>query len=476
MPRHHPNESTAGRKGEFAAFFDGLEALRARVEDPHARRNKIVVDFDELRDDLPRYISKFELFRPLLWAFFQGLVRSKEWQSAEMLLSVLVEALPFAVDRDRTHLTGASRFVAAGALELRGTEAAGVPNRLVLHTLARLLYSMFSEDEPVTGAEVGRDAAAAERAAWTALTREIVRTFAIEKDRLLLGYAQRVFREILLGAGGHPGRQHTISTLWTELVDEAFARVAPGRRAPGIDSLLSGLVRLLSGSDGLPLPEVQLLVDGICALPRCKRWWASYVEQQAVTGAAAALPEGMVELALASLRTAAAGESAQNEERRILALAAVCSLDDRAYFEELLGAKDAPIRRAAVRGLGVLLERLRSAPEGPDGAVDLIATHLIDALQDADAKVVRAAVVQLGACSVASALSPLLAQYRLTPDSKRMLRADILEAIARIAATRPETVRAQRAYFAEEHGRYQAQARGRQLDRILTALDALRRG
>ena len=452
-----------------------MEALRARVEDPHARRDKLVVDFADLRDNLPRHISKFELFRPLLWSFFQGLLRAQEWQSAEMLLSVLVGALPAAVDRDPSRLAAACRFVASGAVELQGTGANGVANRLVIHALARLRARMLDAEASGDPADEG-SAAAAERSAYIALMREVIDTFPIEKDRLLSGYAHRAFQEILLDAAGHPSRQHTACTLWTALMDRVLSRVTPGRRAPGIDHLLGRLHRLLSDPERAQMPEVRLLIDAAGALPRFKQWWASFVEQRTDSSTSAfSLPPELLAMALGALRTPAPDETPQQAERRLLALAAIGTLDDLPAYEVLLDSRSYRHRRAALRGMGLLRSRLSK-----DGARDPrfgeIVTRFVDALDDSDERVVRAAVAELGGSASPNAFQPLLEHYRLTPQSNRLLSADILDAIVGISAAAPREIREERVFFLSERERYLTQARGRQRDRILAALEALGRG
>lgn len=506
-------EPGSRRGGEFAAFFDGLEALRARVEDPLARRKRLDVDFAGLREGVTRHISRFEIFRPLLWAFFQGLLRSGEQLLAEMLLTVLIGSLPAAARRGAAGLDAACRFVANGALELHSAGAPGVANRVVLHGLARLRAALADPaaaaadtagapdeaapvpaaapaaspppvlgppsgevpieplSDPALAAETPATAILLARRAWPALLHQVFATLPVERDRVLLGYVRRVLEEGTRAGADQPDLQPVLADLWARVLDRALGGVTPGTRSPALDHLLVRLARLLDGPGAPPPAATRALLERICALQRFTAWWAGWVERQASAATATEeLPPSLRGVGLLALRTAAEGEQPAAAARRLRALATVCG---PAQIPDLVAplASDQPaLRRAAVEALVRLHERLGADPAVRTGVV----RSVLPRLDDAEPDVRRSAIRALGAIPEPSLVGPLAALYQRSPDSDQLQRAEVLDALVRIAASRPGAVAAaHRPYLTAERDRHAVMARGPLRDRILAALEKL---
>ena len=450
------------RGGHIGAFFDGLEALRARVEDPQSRKTTLDIDFASLRDDLVLHISKFELFRPLLWAFFQGLLRADERRLAEMLLAVLMEALPAAIENDHKRLTAACDFVARGAVELQAAGAPGIANRVLLNALARFQRSMIRGDAET----------ADERVAWTTLLGQIIATLPLERDRLLLGYTRQALDHVLWHAKGFPAGQERAAALWQQLLDRCLRAVAPGSRSSAVDHLFRRLSQMI-GRDGGPVrPDFEPVVERLVTSERFRQWWVGYVERRTAANAGdpamEGLPPEMLALAQRALRHRALDESPAALGKRLGALSALGSAKDLPRFEPLLASPEAWQRRAGVQALHRLIVRLAAAEA--DRAVDRPVARLVEMLTDPDDEVLRLVVRALGTSGRSGLAGPLEGLYRERPESEQLLRADILDALVTIERGNAGVTADQAAFFTEQRRRYEALARGRLRDRILASL------
>ena len=458
------------RGGEFAAFFDGLEALRARVEDPLARKKRLDVDFAGLREDLTRHIARFELFRPLLWAFFQGLLRADARLLAEMLLTVLVESLPAANAAGGGGLDAACRFVSNGARELSDAGAPGVANRVVLNALARLDGTLGDElpaDTTGGGASGGSD----RLRTWPTLLHHLLGALPVDRDHQMLGYVRRVLERAVRASSDDEALRPVVAELWADLFDRALTSATPGSRSPALDHLLVRIDRLLAGPGAASLPATRHVAERLAALPRLKSWWTAYLERQPPgEDPTAGLPPSLRDLALLALRVGPPDETASHASRRLRALATAGGLPELSYLAAPLASESPLCRKAAVDALARLHERLG----GGDAAVrETVVERLLPVLQDPETDVCRAAVRALGVVGAAELAEPLVALYGRSAEADQLLRAETLEALVAVVAAHPAARDRHTAVLRSEHDRHAVMARGRLRDRILAALEKL---